>query len=281
MVSIYPSTVNPAWSPVLTNTRSPEKLADLAAKGVNVREGDFEHVEQLVTVLAGVDRLYIISVDDVRDGVRPRLHGNAIRAAKQVEVKHVIYSSAVKPHYSPILFLRDHAATEQIVVESGIPYTILRNSFYLETVIQSGAQAVASGTSYSAAQSGAVAYVSREDCARAAAAVLTSAGHEGAIYDITGSYAWSQEEIGGELGNLVGRTINYVSLSEKALRQGLIANGLPSHIVDMLVGLDHGVRLGALDVVSCSVERLTGAMPETLPSFLARHRDAFVGKEVG
>lgn len=262
---------------VVAITRSREKLADLAVKGVEVRAGDFAQPDGLAAAFAGIERLYVISVDDVAEGVRPRLHGNAINAAKQAGVKHLVYSSAVKPQHSPILFLRDHGATEQLVAESGIPFTFLRNSFYLEVVLQSSAQALASGAIYSAAQGGAVGYVSREDCARVAAAVLTSNGHEGAIYDVTGSYAWSQAEIAQELGKVVGRTINYVSLSEDALRQGLVSSGLPPHVAEFVVGIDNGVRLGALDVVSHSVERLTGTPPETLPAFLERNKEAFAG----
>jgi NAD(P)H dehydrogenase (quinone) len=265
---------------VVAITRSPEKLADLAARGLEIRNGDYAQPDTLSAAFAGVDRLLIISVDDISEGSRPRLHGNAIHAAKQAGVQHVVYTSALKPHYSPIFFLRDHAATEQLIVESGLDYTILRNSFYLEEVLRSGAQAVASGAVYSAAQDGATAYLSREDCARAATAVLTSSGHEGAIYDITGTYAWTQEEIAGELGKVVGRTVNYVPISEEALRAGLNANNLPAMVVELVVGIDRGVRLGALDVVSHAVERLTGAPAESLPAFLARHREQLVAAAV-
>lgn len=265
---------------VVAITRSAEKLADLAAKGVTIRVGDFAQSEGLAAAFAGVDRLFVISVDDVSEGVRPRLHGNAIRAAKQAGVKHLVYSSAIKPHYSPMLFVRDHAATEQLVVESGIPYTFLRNNFYFEALTQIAAQAIATGTIHSATQGGAAGYVSREDCARAAAAVLTSSGHEGAVYDITGSYAWSREEIAVEVGKVIGRTINFVPISEETMRQGLVSNGLPPHMAELIVGIDRGVRLGALDVVSGAVARLTGTPPETLPAFLARTRETLVNMAV-
>ena len=265
---------------VVAITRSPEKLADIAAGGVEVRAGDFAQPEELAAAFAGVERLLIISVDDVREGVRPRLHGNAIRAAKQAGVQHLVYTSAIKPQASPILFVRDHAATEQLVIESGIPFTFLRNNFYLDLVLQSGAQAMASGAHYSASQGGAVGYVSREDCARVAAAVLTGEGHEGAIYDVTGSYAWTQAEIAQELGKVAGRPIHYVPLSDEALSQGLIGNGLPPHVAEFIVGIDRGIRLGALDVVSRSVERLTGTPPETLPAFLERNKVGFVSVAV-
>ena len=265
---------------VVAVTRSPEKLADLAEKGLTVRTGDFAQTDALAPALNGIERLLIISVDDTREGVRPRLHGNAINAAKQAGVKHLVYTSAIKPQYSPILFLRDHAATEQLIVESGLAYTLLRNNFYMEVVLQSAAQALARGAIYSATQGGAVGYVSREDCARVAATVLTSSGHEGAIYDVTGSHAWTQEEIAREVGKLSGRTINYVPLADEALRKALVENGLPEQVAEMIVGLDRGVRLGALDVVSRSVERLTGTPPETLPAFLARHREALINPSV-
>jgi NAD(P)H dehydrogenase (quinone) len=262
---------------VVAITRSVEKVNDLSARAVQVRSGDFTDREGLAQAFSGIHRLLIISIDDIREGVRPWLHGNAIDAAKQAGVQHLIYTSGIKPQHSPILFLRDHAATEQMIVESGLAYTFLRNTFYMEVVLQSAAPAVASGTSYSASLHGAVGYATREDCARVAAAVLTTNGHEGAIYDVTGSYAWTAEEIAGEVGKVAGRTISYVPLTDDALRQGMVANRLPPHVVEMVAGIDHGVRLGALDVVSRTVERLTGTPPETLPSFLARHREQLVG----
>jgi NAD(P)H dehydrogenase (quinone) len=264
---------------VVAITRSPEKLADFAAQGVQVRRGDLADPAGLPAAFSGVDRLYVISVDDTSEGTRPRLHGNAVTAAKQVGVEHLIYSSGIKPHYSPITFLRDHGATEQLIVESGIPFTFLRNNFYMETVLQSGAQTVATGTLFAAAQGGAVGYVSREDCARAAAAVLASSGHEGAIYDITGQYAYTQAEIAGELSKAVGHPIDYVALSDEELQQGMIANGLPAHVAAFIVGMERGIRLGALDVVSRAVATLTGTPPESLPDFLARHRSAFQVKQ--
>lgn len=262
---------------IVAITRSPEKLAEFSAKGVDVRVGDFADTDSLPTVFSGIDRLYIISVDDITPGERARLHGNAIAAAKAAGVQHIIYSSAPKPHHAPMTFLRDHAATEDILVASGVAYTILRNNFYLELVLQSATSAIASGTLYSATQNGAVGYVSRDDCARAAAAVLTSSGHEGAVYDITGSYAWTQDEIAAEVGRAIGRTINYVSLTPDALQQALIANGLPEGMAGFLVAMDTGIQLGALDVVSRAVEQLTGSAPESLPDFLARHRGTLAG----
>jgi len=261
---------------IVAITRSPEKLADLAAKGIEVRTGDFADGEALKAALAGIDQLFIISVDDIREGMRPKLHGTAVSAAKQAGVKHLVYSSAVHPHYSPIMFLRDHAKTEDLVVDSGIDYTFLRNNFYCEAVLPIATQALASGAIASAAGAGAAAYLSREDCARAAAAVLTSSGHEGGVYDITGSYAWTREEIAAELSKVTGRTIAYAPLSEEALLKGMVANGVSSNLAEFLVGLDRGLRLGALDVVSRAVEQLTGTPPETLPAFLARHKEVLL-----
>lgn len=261
-------------SRVVAITRSPDELADIAAQGVEVRQGDFAEPEMLATAFAGVDRLFMVSVDDATPGVRPKLHGNAIDAAKDAGVLHVVYTSAVKPQHSPMLFLRDHAVTEEMIAERGLAYTFLRNNFYMEVVLQSAPQSLAAGAVFSASNGGAVGYVSRDDCARAAAAVLTSDGHEGAVYDITGLQAWSQAEIATALGKVVGREIGYVGLSEDGLRQGMLDNGVSPQLMEFLVGLDNGIRLGALDVVSRAVEQLTGTPPETLENFLAQHRDA-------
>jgi NAD(P)H dehydrogenase (quinone) len=261
---------------IVAITRSPGKLADLAAKGVEVRKGDFADGEPLKAALAGIHQLLIISVDDIREGMRPQLHGTAISAAKRAGVKHLVYTSAVKPHHSPIPFLRDHARTEDLIVESGLDYTLLRNNFYHEAVLPLATQALASSAITTAAGAGAAAYLSREDCARVAAAVLTTSGHEGGVYEITGAHAWTREEIAAELSKIVGRKIAYASISEEALLQGMVSNGVSSNLAEFLVGMDRGLRLGALDVVSRAVEQLTGRPPETLPAFLARNKAALL-----
>src|ERR1700722_8416773 len=117
---------------IVAGTRKPEKLADLAARGVEVRPADFDDPKGLEAALAGVDRVLIISTDAIdRPGRRLAQHRAAVAAATRAAVKHVVYTSMPNPETSPVVFAPDHLGTEQALKASGISYTILRNCWYM------------------------------------------------------------------------------------------------------------------------------------------------------
>ncbi len=161
---------------VIAATRTPEKLAHLVARDVEVRKADFDDPGTLASAFAGVDRLLLISTDAL-DGTDRRIvqHRNAINAAAQAKVKHVVYTSLTNPEPgSPIAIAPDHYATEQVLAASGLDWTVLRNNIYTDYQLAGLTRAVATGQLVSAAGDGGVGYVTREDCARAAAAALTA-----------------------------------------------------------------------------------------------------------
>jgi len=161
---------------VIAGTRDPSKIADLAAKGAEIRKVDFDD-PALADAFKGVDRLLLISTDALdTPGKRLKQHKAAIEDAKKAGVKHIVYTSMPKPEPgSPIPFAPDHYGTEQALAESGIGWTVLRNSWYQENLFHSLPQVLASGKWFSAAGDGKVAHVSREDAAYAAAAALAAA----------------------------------------------------------------------------------------------------------
>src|SRR5262249_17380807 len=153
----------------------------------------------------GGDRMLLISTLSI--GRRVQQHGAAIAAARAAGVRHVAYTSFPKPEPThPVGPLAtEHGDTEELLKTSGLDWTILRNATFAELQVGPGSLAVAGGKLYTNAGQGRLASVSRRDCARAAAAVLTGDGHAGESYDVTGPEALSQRELADLLAEVSGR----------------------------------------------------------------------------
>jgi NAD(P)H dehydrogenase (quinone) len=259
-----------APSRIVAASRNPEKLAALKAKGVQVRRVDFEDAASLATAFAGVDRALLISTDGVdRPGRRIAQHRAAVEAARKAGVKHVVYTSMPKPDKSLILFAPDHLGTEQALAASGLGWTILRNNWYTENLFMNLPAMLATGKWFTSAGDGKIAYVTREDCARAAAAALASDSTANARYDISGPQAHTPVQLAAALSEYSGKPIEVVQVTDEQLAEGLKAAGLPPPVIPLVVSIDANTRAGGLDVVSNDVQKLTGKAPQSVRDFLA------------
>ncbi|GII52595.1 NAD(P)-dependent oxidoreductase [Planotetraspora thailandica] len=262
--------------PILLS-RDPAALDEFAQRGAEVRHGDFGDSEGLQAALQGVDRLLLISVDVVGPQ-RIALQAKAVEAARAAGVKHVVYTSLPRPDEdNPAAVAPDHRATEAALRDSGMTWTFLRNNIYAEYQIPTAAQAVASGQLVTNSGAGATAYVSREDCAAAAAAVLASEGHENVSYDITGPEAVDAAGLAALAAEISGRPVEVVSVDDEGLAQGLAAAGLPAEVVQLVVSFGASTRGGWASDVTTAVRDLTGREPVALRDVLAANRDALVG----
>ncbi|MEP6482421.1 MAG: SDR family oxidoreductase, partial [Rhodoglobus sp.] len=169
--------------------RNAEKLAELETLGVRTARIDYTDPDGLAAAFAGADKVMLVSSSEV--GHRVAQHSAVIDAAVAAGVKHLIYTSAPAATTSALILAPEHKATEEYLVASGIPFTILRNGWYTENYIQTAQQGGESGTIASSAGEGRVASASRKDYADAAAVVLTTAGHDGKVYELSGDTAWS------------------------------------------------------------------------------------------
>lgn len=263
---------------VIAATRSPDKLADLAARGVEVRKADFDAPSSLADAFAGVDRLLLISTD-VLDGTDRRQvqHRNAVKAAEQAGVKHVLYTSITRPEPgSPIAIAPDHYATEQALAASSLDWTSLRNNVYTDMFLQSLPRAVATGQLVAAAGDGGAVYVTREDCARAAAAALAAHDSGRITLDITGPAIVTHAELARILSAITERPVTYVPVAPEAIVAGMVAAGLPEFVARLLVTFDIGIAQGTLAVASSTVADLTGKAPQSVADFLIANRDALL-----
>lgn len=261
----------PASEVVLT-TRHPETLSAFAGRGAEVRQADFDRPETLGEAFAGGERLLLISTDAV--GHRVSQHRAAIEAAREAGVRHVAYTSYLNPvEENPAVITPDHRETEKALRESGLAWTALRNAFYAEYQVPAGAQAIATGRLVHNNGDGRIAYVSREDCAAAAAAVLTTDGHDDRAYDITGPEPLRQDDVASLLSEVSGRPVEAVAVDDEAFIQGLTAAGVPEPAARAFATYGRAIREGYLDEAPGAVENLTGRPPRSLREVFEAHRD--------
>lgn len=192
-------------------SRSPEELAHYAALGAATRFGDFTQPQSLDAAYEGGDRLLLISMSAGLDD-RHLLHGNAVTAAVQAGVRHIVYTSTVDAdNMAPGAASADmHRRTEQIIRDSGLQWTMLRNHMYANGLVRQAARMVADRRIVVQPNEVPTAYVTREDCAAAAVAVLTGQGHTNRIYDITGPSTVLRRDIAQLASELTGVSIEIV-----------------------------------------------------------------------
>jgi NAD(P)H dehydrogenase (quinone) len=258
---------------IVAGTRHPERLASEAARGVVVRRADFDDEAALATAFSGTTRVLLISTDKVDvPGARLRQHRAAVAAAGKAGVRHVVYTSMMRPGPgSPIPFAPDHYGTEQALAASQLTWTILRNCWYTDFLLFSLPPAIATGRLYSAAGDAGAAYVTREDCARVCAAVLASDSTSCATLDVTGPEAVSHADLAAIVSEITGKRVTRIAMTADQLREGIRAAGVPTPVVELMVAIDMNTRAGNVATVSDSVQRLTGTSPQSVRDFLARH----------
>jgi NAD(P)H dehydrogenase (quinone) len=258
-------------SEVILTTRHPEVLSDLAERGAEVRRADFESPETLVGAFEGGENLLLISTPDLER--RAAQHRAAIEAARVAGVRHVSYTSYLNPvEENPAAVTPSHRDTEEALRESGLEWTALRNAFYAEYQVPTGAQAIATGRLVHNNGEGRTAYVSREDCAAAAAAVLTSGHHVHRAYDITGPQPLGQDDVAALLSEVSGRPVEAVALDDEEFVRGLTAAGIPEPVARGISTYGRAIREGFIGEASVAVEDLTGRPPRSLREVFQAHR---------
>ncbi|MGG5254687.1 SDR family oxidoreductase [Neobacillus sp. SM06] len=243
-------------SQLAVSVRNPEKAAGLQARGVEVRQGDFDHPETLDTAFAGIDRLFIISADGDNE-TRIRQHANAVAAAERARVKFIAYTSLVNAAESTNLFAPTHKATEEAIIKTGIPYSFLRNNWYLENEIPSIQGVLAGAPWVTSAENGKVGWALQQDYAEAAAAVLSGNGHENTIYELSGQLV-TQEELVTVLGTVLGKEVPIQHVDDAAYAEIMKAAGLPDFLLPMLVDIQKSIRENTLAIASNDFEKLIG-----------------------
>jgi NAD(P)H dehydrogenase (quinone) len=252
---------------VVAIVRDPSKLSDYAAKGVQVRRGDYDDPASLESALAGVDRLLLISGNAL--GERPRQHKNVVDAAKKAGVGYIAYTSILKADDTPIKLGEEHRATEATLAGSGLSYDLIRNGWYNENYVGSLPAQVEAGVITGAAGQGRVSSAARADYAAGAAEVLVN-GKGGEVYELAGDESWSMEEFAAEVSRQSGKQVKYQDMSEEDYAKSLEAVGLPDYVARIVANSNASVALGALENDGRTLSGLTGRKTTPIGETIAK-----------
>jgi NAD(P)H dehydrogenase (quinone) len=279
-------------SKLILVTRKPDSLTQLAARGVQVRHGDFDDRQSLTSAFAGATRMLLISTLDVGER-RRRQHRTAVEAAVAAGVQHIAYTSSAGIHpRSPALVIADHLHTEELLRRSGVAFTILRDSQYSEVVVTMIAPpAIATGKWLSSAGDGRMAFVSKKDCVAVAAAVLTTPGHEGVVYEVTGPELLSFRDAAALAAEISGSPIEYRVVSHEEKQASFDAAGIPRRYVegafheysgpwasDEMISYERALGEGYFEVCSGHVKLVTGRPALSLRDVFLANKGALTAK---
>jgi NAD(P)H dehydrogenase (quinone) len=257
-----------APSEIVAAVRSPEKAADLAAKGITVRQADYTQPETLNTAFAGADKVLLISSSTV--GQRVAQHRAVIAAAAKAGVKLIAYTSILNAPNSPLGLAAEHKETENMLKLSGIDHVLLRNGWYSENYAGAAPKALQHGVVMGAAGEGRIASAARADYAAAAATVMTLESQAGKVYELAGDTSYSLSELAAEIGKQLGKEIKYVNLSQVEYKDALLGFGLPVGLAALLADSDVGASKGGLFDDSHDLSRLIGRPTTPIAQTIAK-----------
>ncbi|MEY4748818.1 MAG: hypothetical protein RIQ60_1032 [Pseudomonadota bacterium] len=226
---------------IVALVRTPAKAADL---GVAAREADYTRAETLGAALAGVDTLLLISSSEV--GQRIAQHRNVIDAAKASGVRRLVYTSLLRADTSTLSLAVEHLETEAMIKASGLAYTLLRNSWYMENHTVSAKGAAAAGAFIGSAGTGRISGATRADYASVAVAVLTGTGHDGRTYELAGDSAYTLADLAAEITRQTGKVVPYRDLPQADYAAALAGFGLPGWLAQALAEWDFEITRGVL-----------------------------------
>lgn len=256
---------------IIAAVRNPAKAADLAAKGVQVRQADYNDGASLDSAFKGATKILLISSSEV--GQRARQHQNVIDAAKRAGVALLAYTSILRADTSPLGLAAEHVVTEAAIRDSGLPYSFLRNSWYLENHTENLAPVLEHGVVLGAAQDGRFSSATRADYAAAAAAVLT-ADQPQAVYELAGDQSFTLTQYAAEVARQTGKAIVYKDLPEADFKAALVGAGVPEGFAALLADSDVGAAKGGLEdngkQLSALIGRPTTTMAEAVKAALAK-----------
>jgi len=256
--------------------RSKDNIKSLEEQGVDIRIGNYDDVDSLVKAFAGVDKMLLVSSSD-RGAMenRTRHHMNAMKAAQEANVKHLVYTSFVRKegHENSAIadFQHSHVASEKFLKESGITYTILQNGIYQEMILAFAGEKVAeTGIILFPAQDGKASWVLRDELAEAAVNVLLTKGHENKTYNLTNNTSEGFEQIAAYLSEVLRKEVRYHTPDAGTFKVLLEKSGVPEMYIGMFIMWSTAVAEGMMDVEDNVLESLLGRKPTSVKEFIGK-----------
>ena len=239
---------------IVALVRNVDKAAHLKAQGIELRHFDYDTPATLVPALEGIDRLLLISANEI--GRRVPQHKAVIDAAITAKVPYIAYTSLLNADTSTLSIAEEHLQTEKLIQNSGLIYTLLRNSWYNENHLAGLTHNIETGELHGAAKGARISSATRNDFAEAAANVLVGLGHENKTYELAGSTSFNLSDLAVIISNVSGKTVNYINLSAADYQQGLLQAGLPEALANLIVEADIEAKKGALFNSSKDLENI-------------------------
>jgi NAD(P)H dehydrogenase (quinone) len=252
--------------------RDPAKATDLAAAGIEIRQGDYFDRDGLVRAFEGVDKVMLVSAAAFTD--RDTQHRNVIGAARQAGVKHIVYMPII--HEAGSAFTLPNINEQDLFVEkelkaSGLAYTLVGHPPFIESIpFYIGGNPLETGV-HAPAGMGKASYASRDDLAEAHAVVLSEDGHAYQTYALYGDAAVSFADIAQILSDISGKPVPFIAGSDQDYIDHLMAAGLPEPVARFALGWVQGINAGEWGGNTGDLEKLLGRKPMTAAEFLRTH----------
>ena len=258
---------------LLALVRNPGKAEELKRQGVELRVGDLEKPWMLGPAFADADTVWVLAPPGPR---APEQCSNALWAARQAGARHVVRMSAIgAAHTAPTINSRLHALSDAELIASGIPFTILKPHFFMQNLMMAAQSVAQQGAIYLAVADGKMGLIDSRDISDFAAHVLTTEGHEGKTYTLTGPASLTLHQVAAAIGEAVGKEVKYVPVGVEAARQSMLGMGMDEWTVNLLC--DYFIAYGANwgDLVTDDFQRVTGQAPRSISQFARDFAGAF------
>lgn len=258
---------------ILALVRHPEKAEELKRQGVELRVGDLEKPWTLPAAFAGADIVWMLAPPGPR---APEQCSNGLWAARQAGIKHVVRLSAIgASHTAPTINSRLHALSDAELIASGIPFTILKPHYFMQNLLMAAQSVSQDGAMYFALADGKMGLIDSRDISEFAAHVLTSAGHEGKTYTLTGPASISMHQVAAAIGEAIGKGVKYVPVTVDAERQAILQIGMDEWMANLLGDYSAAYSANWGDLVTDDYRRITGKAPRSISQFATDFAVAF------
>ena len=256
---------------IVALVRNLDKAESLKNQGIEVRLFDYDTPTTLVPALNGIDKILLISANEI--GRRTPQHKAVIDAAIVAKVPYIAYTSLLRADTSPLGLAQEHRETEQLIRDSGLTYTFLRNNWYVENYLAGLAHNIETGVLFGAANDSLISAAPRTDYAEAAVNVLLSSGHENKVYELASSTAFNLDTLTKVITEVSQKPVAYSNLSAEDYTQGLKDAGLPEGLISVIVEADVEAQNGAMFSDSKDLESLlkrpSTSLKDTIKTLLA------------
>ena len=253
--------------------RDPQRSRITEGPNVELVVADLAKSDTWEAAMQGVEKIFLLSPESDQ---MAELHGHFAAAAHRADVRHLVRISMLPANPDSSLAIgKWHGEADRNVANSGIPYTILRSAYFMQNLIGFVRSIGLEGVFRGAMGDGKVGVIDTRDIADVAAAVLTSDGHEGKTYILTGPEAFSMGELAAKLSIVLGKEVRYVNVSEADAKAGMMAMGMPDWMADGWAKIALMVSTGAASKVTNAVQEITGQAPRSFDQFARDYAEAF------